>query len=186
MTTVSKQQIIGKVISLVNNEDPNYTTKLFFVTSCESKENNNFYLGGIMMEISKENPSIIDNCRSNFIEVVSAEELKKLNQNSQHINQFVNGIYDRSITEIISMLDKQSKIKFTIALQKKFGNRYAEIKTISNKELVVWVDTICYITEIDGDCIVLTKIKTHLMNEETEKYKIEEFTVPVTLSEIIK
>lgn len=67
MTTVNKQQVIGKVISLVNNEDPNYTTKLLFVTNCETKRNNKFYLGGIMMEISKENPSIIDNCRFNFI-----------------------------------------------------------------------------------------------------------------------
>lgn len=186
MTTVNKQQIIGKVISLVNNEDPNYTTKLLFVTNCETKEGNRFYLGGIMMEISKENPSIIDNCRFNFIQIVSAEELEKLNQNSQHINQFINGIYDRSIAEIIEGLDKQSIEKFTVVLQNKYGNRYAEFKTISDKELIAWIDTICYVTENDGDCIVVMKVKTHLMDKETKEYKIKKFVVPVTLSELIK
>ena len=43
MTTINKQQIIGKVISLVNNEDPNYTTKVLYVMSCETKESNRFY-----------------------------------------------------------------------------------------------------------------------------------------------
>lgn len=186
MTTINKQQIIGKVISLVNNEDPNYTTKLLFVTSCETKENNRFYLSGIMMEISRENPSIIDNCHSNFIQIVSAEELGKLNQNSQHINQFVNGIYDRSIAEIIAVLDKQSEGKFTAALQNKYGNRYAEIKTISDKELIAWIDTICYVTENDGDCIVVMKVKTHLIDKETKEYRIKKFIVPVTLAELIK
>lgn len=186
MTTINKQQVIGKVISIANNEDPNYTTKLLFVTSCETKAGNRFYLGGIMMEISKENPSVIDNCCSNFIEVVSAEELERLNQNSQYINQFINGIHDRSITEIISTLDKQSIEKFTAALQNKFGNRYAEIKTISDKELIAWIDTICYVTENDGDCIAVLKVKTHLMDKETKEYKIKKFVVPVTLSELIK
>lgn len=116
MTTTNEKQIIGKVISLVNNEDPNYTMKLLFVTNCEEKESGRFYLNGIMMEISKENPSVIDSCRSNFIQIVTAEELGKLNQNSQNINQFINGIYDHSIAEIISVLYKQSIEKFTTAL----------------------------------------------------------------------
>ena len=71
------------------------------------------------MEISKENPLIIDNCYSNFIQIVTIEELEKLNQNSQNINRHINGIYDRSITEIISTLCKQSIEKFTVALQNK-------------------------------------------------------------------
>ena len=186
MTTVNKQQVIGKAISLVNNEDPNYTTKLLFVTNCETSEGNRFYLKGIMMEISKENPSIIDNCYSNFVQIVSAKELEKLNQNSQCINQFINGIYNHSITEIITELDGQSIEKFTAALQNKFGNRYAEIKTISDKELIAWIDTICYVTENDGDCIVVMKVKTHLMDKETKEYKIKKFVVPVTLAELIK
>lgn len=186
MTTVNKQQVIGKAISLVNNEDPNYTTKLLFVTNCETKENNKFYLSGIMMAISKENPSIIDSCCSNFVQIVSEEELKKLNQNSQHINQFINGIYDLSIAEIIEGLDKQSIEKFTAALQNKYGNRYAEFKTISDKELIAWVDTIYYVTENDSDCIVVMKVKTHLMDKETKEYRIKKFVVPVTLSELIK
>ena len=40
MTTTNEKQIIGKVISLVNNEDPNYTMKLLFITNCEKKMNN--------------------------------------------------------------------------------------------------------------------------------------------------
>ena len=37
MTTTNEKQIIGKVISLVNNEGPNYTMKLLFITNCEKK-----------------------------------------------------------------------------------------------------------------------------------------------------
>lgn len=186
MTTTNEKQIIGKVISLVNNEDPNYTMKLLFVTNCEEKESGRFYLNGIMMEISKENPSVIDSCRSNFIQIVTTEELGKLNQNSQNINQFINGIYDHSIAEIISVLYKQSVEKFTTALQNKYGNRYAEIKTISDKELIAWIDNICYVTENDGDCIVVMKIKAHLMDKETKEYKIKKFVAPVNLLELIK
>lgn len=186
MTTTNEKQIIGKVISLVNNEDPNYTMKLLFITNCEKKMNNKFYLNGIIMEISKENPSIIDNCYSNFIQIVTIEELEKLNQNSQNINRHINGIYDRSIAEIISTLCKQSIEKFTVALQNKYGNCYAEIKTISDKELIAWIDTICYVTENDGDCIVVMKIKTHLMDKETKEYKIKKFVAPVNLLELIK
>lgn len=116
MTTINKQQIIGKVISLVNNEDPNHTTKLLFVTSCETKENNRFYLGGIMMEISKKDPSIINDCYSNYVQVISREELEKLNQNSQHLNRYINGIDNRSITDIIAEADNASKGRFLAIL----------------------------------------------------------------------
>lgn len=186
MTAINKQQIIGKVISLVNDEDLKYTMKLLLVTSCETSEGNKFYLKGIMMKILKENPSSIDNCLSNYVQIVSAEELEKLTQNSQYINQFINGIYDHSIAEIIAELNKQSIEKFTAALQNKYGSRYAEIKTISGKELIAWIDTICYVTENDDDCVAVIKVKTHLMDKETKEYRIKKFVVLVTLTELIK
>lgn len=179
-------QIVGKVIALANNEDSDCVAKLLFVTKCEIKGNDRFYLNGTMMEFSNENLSVIDICRSNYVQIVTMEELEKLNQNSQNINQFINGIYDRSIAEVIAELDKQSIERFTIALQNKYGNRYAEIKTISDKELIAWIDNICYVTENDGDCIVVMKVKTHLMDKETREYKIKKFVVPVNLLELIK
>lgn len=87
MTTVNKQQIIGKVIELVNNEDPNYTTNLLFVTSCKITNSGRFFcLGGIVFGISKENLSTIDGCYFNFFQAITVEGLEKLNQNSRNIS----------------------------------------------------------------------------------------------------
>lgn len=186
MTTVNKQQIIGKVISLVNNEDPNYTTKLLYVMSCETKESNRFYLSGIMMEISKENPSMINDCYSNYVQVISREELEKLNQNSQHLNQYINGIDNRSITDIIAEADNASKGRFLAILRRKFSGQCMEIKTISGEELLVFISDVCWIKVKDGICIIVIDGRSHLLDKETAKYKIKDFVTSVNLLEFVK
>lgn len=83
-------------------------------------------------------------------------------------------------------MDEQSIEKFTDALQDKFGNRYAEIKTTSGNEIVAFIHNVCCITSNNEECLVTLQVSTHLLDTEIGGYRIEKLDITVTLSELIK
>ena len=182
----NKKEIIGKVLTLVNNEEPRYTTKLLYVTDCETKSNNRVCLSGITMEIPNDNPSVVSYCCSNRIINITNEDLEKLLRHESSVNEFINCIYKDSMPVIVGRLDNVSKSKIKETLQLKYANRYAKIKTTAGNEMIVWINNILCIASENADCIVVIQITSHLFDEKTSHYKSEKFIVSVTLSELTK
>ena len=182
---MNKKSLAGSVLLLKQDslEQSVVWSKLFFVISVVRNLKRATRLHGILLTVRSDDGQVLQgNMCYNWDLTIGNADIEKLLNGEMDVNKTVNGVFHKSIDEIINDLNDKGKAEFETTIKDRFIRKTLEFSTPNGDELLARITNIP-MTKFDdkGRYVLSLEIRTTQGGVLFKKYSVTNTTVTVPL-----